>query len=173
MCKNQNQRKDKMRKFRKKYLKPKKPWDKSRIIEEKEIMKKYGLKNKKEIWRAEAYIKKLREIAKKLIVESEEKKREFINRLAEYGFVESNATIDDVFALDKKKILDRRLQTIVYKKGLANTIKQARQFIVHGHVFLKGNKIDVPGYLVKLDEEAFIDILPKIKKILKISIKNK
>ena len=156
-----------MRRFKNKYITPKKPWDKARILEEKEIMKVYGLKNKKEIWKVEAYIKKLREIAKKLIVASPEEQKKFIARLAEYGFISPDATLDDVLALDKRKILDRRLQTVVYKLGLANTIKQARQFIVHGHVMLRGRKINVPSYLVKLNEEKDISLSDKVSKILK------
>ncbi|MEM4647935.1 MAG: 30S ribosomal protein S4 [Candidatus Pacearchaeota archaeon] len=156
-----------MRRFKNTYLSPKKRWDKARIEEEKQLMKEYGLKNKREIYKVYAIIKKIRKIAKKLVIASEEEKREFIKKLSRYGFVNENATLDDVLALDKRKILDRRLQTIVFKKGLANTIKQARQFIVHGHISINGKTVNVPSYLVKLDEENLISLNDKLNKILK------
>ncbi|MEM1577689.1 MAG: 30S ribosomal protein S4 [Candidatus Pacearchaeota archaeon] len=156
-----------MRRFKNTYLTPKKRWDKARIEEEKQLMKEYGLKNKREIYKVYAIIKKIRKIAKKLVIASEEEKREFIKKLSRYGFVNENATLDDVLALDKRKILDRRLQTIVFKKGLANTIKQARQFIVHGHISINGKTVNVPSYLVKLDEENLISLNDKLNKILK------
>lgn len=167
--KRQNQKNVKMRRFKNTYIKPKKRWDKARIEEEKQLMKEYGLKNKREIYKVYAIIKRIRKIAKKLVIANEEKQKEFIKRLAKYGFLNENATLDDVFALDKRKILDRRLQTIVYKKGLANTIKQARQFIVHGHISIKGKVINVPSYLVKIDEENLISLNEKLHKILKQS----
>lgn len=165
--KRKNQRNVKMRRFKNTYLTPKKRWDKARIEEEKQLMKEYGLKNKREIYKVYAIIKKIRKIAKKLVIASEEEKREFIKKLSRYGFVNENATLDDVLALDKRKILDRRLQTIVFKKGLANTIKQARQFIVHGHISINGKTVNVPSYLVKLDEENLISLNDKLNKILK------
>lgn len=156
-----------MRRFKNTYLKPKKRWDKARIEEEKQLMRDYGLKNKREIYKVYMIIKKIRKIAKKLVVASEKEQKEFIKRLAKYGFLSDTATLDDVFALDKRKILDRRLQTIVYKKGLANTIKQARQFIVHGHIRINGKVVNVPSYLVKREEENFITLDDKLHKILK------
>ncbi len=156
-----------MRRFKNKYLPPKKLFDKARIIEEKELMKKYGLKNKREIWKVESFIKKQREIAKKLIIASEEQQKKFIAKLAEYGFLSYNATLDDALALDKRKVIERMLPVVVYKIGLANTVNQARQFVVHGHVFIKGKKVNVPSYLVKLDEEKYITLSDKVSKILK------
>ncbi|MEM2932804.1 MAG: 30S ribosomal protein S4 [Candidatus Pacearchaeota archaeon] len=152
-----------MRKFRNRYIKPKKLWSKARLSEEKEIKKRYGLKNMREIWRAEYKVKKIRQMAKKLITASPEAQKEFISKLASYGFIKNDALIDDVLALDKTKILDRRLQTIVYKLGLANTIKHARQLITHGHVYLSEKRVNTPGYIVKIDEEDKIS-LEKSKK---------
>ncbi len=147
-----------MRRFKNKYVRPKKVWDKARIEEEKQIKTKYGLKNMREIWKAEGMVKRIRKIAKSLITASQEEQKNFILSLAKYGFVSPNASIDDVLALDKTKILDRRLQTVVYKLGLANTPKQSRQFIVHGHVYIKGRRVNVPSYLVKIGEEKDIKV---------------
>ncbi len=58
-----------------------------------------------------------------------------------------------MFSLQVTNFLDRRLQTQVHKQGLANTLKQARQFIVHGHISVGGRKVTVPGYIVSIDEE--------------------
>jgi len=123
------------------------------------------LKSIREIWKAEALIKKIRQIAKGMITSSLEEQKNFISGLAKFGIVGQGASIDDVLALDKKNILDRRIQTVILKLGLANTPKQARQFITHGHVYIKGKKINVPSYLVKIDEENQISI--DIKKALK------
>jgi small subunit ribosomal protein S4 len=54
-------------------------------------------------------------------------------------------------------ILERRLQTQVYRQGLANTIRQARQFITHGHIQVAGQRVTVPSYLVKRGDEMTID----------------
>ncbi len=156
-----------MRRLRKKWKKPKKPWDKARIEEEAKIIKKYGLKNKREIWKAEAKIDKIRQQAKKLITASSEEQQKFINRLVKLGLVQQDAKLDDVLALTKEKLLDRRLQTIVYKLGLANTPKQARQLIVHGHVFIAGRKVNRPSYHVSIDEEKLISVKPEVLEKIK------
>jgi len=154
-----------MRRFKNKAIRPRKVFDKARIAEEKEIKKKYGLKNMREIWIAEAIVKNIRARAKQLITATPEEQRDFILSLARKGFVSENASLDDVLALDKTKILDRRLQTVVYKKGLAKTIKHARQLIVHGHIALNNAKINSPGYLVRIDEENNITLIQKPKPV--------
>ena len=83
-----------------------------------------------------------------------------MQKIRSLGLIGENATIDDVLGLEVRSILDRRLQTIVYKKGLARSIKQARQFITHGHIMVNGKVITSPGYLVKIDEEQFIEFKP-------------
>jgi small subunit ribosomal protein S4 len=156
-----------MRRFKNKYITPKKPFDAARIEEEKELKKEYGLKNKKEIWRVDYIIKKIRKTAKELIRATPEKQKEYIEHLAFRGFVSPDATLDEVLAINRRNILERRLQTIVYRLKLANTIKQARQFIVHGHVKIKDRKVNVPGYLVNVEEEKFVSLDENMKKLLK------
>ncbi|HDH91682.1 MAG TPA: 30S ribosomal protein S4 [Candidatus Aenigmarchaeota archaeon] len=153
-----------MRRFKKKYQKPKKPWEKARIEEEKKLMKEYGLRRKKEIWRAEAILRKYRRMARELNARMDkEKEKILIQKLIRLGILNNGATLDDVLELSVKDILNRRLQTIVYKKGLANTIKQARQLIVHGHVYIKGRKVIWPSYLVPREEEDKIEVKLKVK----------
>jgi len=157
-----------MKRFRKKYKRPRRPWDKKRLEEERNIMIEFGLRRKKELWRAEAELRKYRRMARELNARKDkEKEKILIQKLYRLGLLSSpSATLDDVLSLTVSDLLNRRLQTIVYKKGLANTIKQARQFIVHGHVKVNGRKIVYPSYLVSRDEEDKItcDIKPNLSK---------
>jgi len=148
-----------MRRLKKKYEKPLKRWDKARIEKEKELMKKYGLRRKKEIWRAESIARKYRRLARQLIANPDHKlEREILEKVRRLGFIDAQK-LDDLLNLTAEHILERRLQTIVYKKGLANTIKQARQLIVHGHIAINGRKVTFPSYIVPKDEEDKITLL--------------
>ena len=148
-----------MRRFKKKYKRPKRPWDKQRLAEEREIMKKYGLRRKHELWRMEEILRKYRRLARRLAaVKDKEKEKVLIQKLAKLGLLKPGATLDDVLSLTVEDVLERRLQTIVFKKGFANTIKQARQLIVHGHVYVNGIRTVYPSYLVNKDEENKITV---------------
>ena len=118
-----------MKRKHKVYSRPKRPFDKERIDEEKVIKKEFGLKNKKEIWKAEARIKGIREKAKKLISANQEEQEALFNRLRKIGFAVNS--IGDVLVLEKKDYLNRRLQTVLVHKKLATTSKSARQLITH------------------------------------------
>ncbi|MCZ7361786.1 MAG: 30S ribosomal protein S4, partial [Candidatus Methanoperedens sp.] len=129
-------------------------------------VKKYGLRNKKEVWKAHSGLKKYRELARKLLAESTKGNLagslktdadNILNRMKRYGLLKTDAVLDDILSLDVSIFLDRRLQTQVHKQGFANTMKQARQFIVHGHISLDGRKVTVPGYIVSKDEEQKLD----------------
>lgn len=150
----------------KKYNRPKKLYDKAIIKEENNLITKYGLKNRREVWRADYAIGRIRRIAKTLIAADEDKKNEFIERQKNKGF--NVETIADVLALSKEDYLKRRLQSIVVTKKFATTHKQARQFITHKHVLLNGKYIDAPSHLTTLKEESSINIdlkLPEKKQI--------
>ncbi len=149
-------------KNRKSYETPKHPWQATRMAAEVELVKRYGLRNKKEVWKAHSGLKKYRELARKLLAESAKGKLagslktdadNILNRMKRYGLLKSEAVLDDILSLDVTTFLERRLQTQVHKQGLANTTKQARQFIVHGHISVGGRKVTVPGYIVSKDEE--------------------
>ncbi len=152
------------RKTRKKYSKPRHPWQKIRIEKDKLVSKKYGLKNKQEIWKAASELKRYTSQAKRLIglknEQVEKEKKQLLQRLHKYGLVGAEAKIEDVLSLNIEHILDRRLQTVVYKRGLARSAKQARQFIVHGHVTLEGKRIAVPSYIVTNKDMESISIDP-------------
>ncbi|MCK5474418.1 MAG: 30S ribosomal protein S4 [Candidatus Aenigmarchaeota archaeon] len=145
------------KKSKKAYARPNRPWDKDRIEQEKELMKKYGLRRKKEIWKAETILSDYRRRARELIANHDDTKAGILlNKLFSIGLLEKNATLDDVLDLKAEQFLERRLQTIAVKKELANTPTQARQFIVHGHISVNNQKITTPSYVVKIDEEKDI-----------------
>ena len=151
-----------MQKKHKTYSRPKRPFDKSRIDEEAGIVKEFGLKNKKELWKADAKIKTMREKAKKLISAKPEEQNALFERLNKIGM--NVNSISDVLSLTKKDFLARRLQTIVLKNKLATTTKSARQMITHKKIYVNDSIIDVPSYVVPINLENKI----KIKKMIKI-----
>jgi|TARA_B100001971_G_C18081148_1_gene478381 small subunit ribosomal protein S4 len=145
-----------MKKQSKKYSKPRRPFDKTRIEEENVLKEKYGLKNKREIWKADAAIGRIRNLAKQLITKSDEEKQAFVDSLQKKGFqVES---IAEALALDKENWLKRRLQTIVFAKKLTTTPKQSRQFVAHKHVSIGNQIVNIPSYQVSLEEEALVKL---------------
>lgn len=147
-------------KQKRKYQRPSHPWQKARIEEESALVRGYGLKNKREIWKARALIRKARQQARRLfILESEQgirEKTELLSRLSSYGILSDKAGLDDVLALKVSDILERRLQTLVLKKEISRSYKQARQFITHGHIAIEGQRVTSPGKLVTKEEEKKI-----------------
>lgn len=141
-----------IKKIRKKYEVPFKHWDLQRMLEEVELTTKFGLKNKREVWKARSRLKQVRTAARNLFTKTgtvaEREKKELIEKLYRIGMLEQNATLDDVLGLTVENILERRLQTIALRKGMAITPKQARQFITHGHIAINGSKVFTPGYIV-------------------------
>jgi small subunit ribosomal protein S4 len=151
----------KVRKLRKNYVFHKQRWNKKTIEDEKELVKNYALKNKKEIRRVEFLIKKFKKRAKLLnkTLESKTSKeaKDFLNKLKHMGVIEKDVEVlDIVLDLQTKDILERRLSNIVYKKKLSRTSRQARQFITHCHVKVNDRVITSPSYLVSVDEEEQI-----------------
>jgi small subunit ribosomal protein S4 len=155
-----------MKRKRKGYSKPKRPFDKPRIEEEAEIKKRYGLKNKKEIWRAEAKISSMRGKAKKLISASPKEQEALFEGLRKIGLKVNS--ISEALSLDKNDYLERRLQTVVVKKKLATTLKMARQLITHKKILVDGKALNSPSYIVPIKMEEKITLKkPKEKKIEK------
>ncbi len=148
------------RRQRKKYSTPSHPWQKERIKEEKSIIKKYGLKNKKELWKMESKLKKFTTQAKRLITEkgeqAEREKEQLLSKISALGLVPEKFDLTAVLGITLKDIMNRRLQTLVYKKNLAKSLKQARQFIAHNHITVKGRKVTSPSYLVTKDGEEAV-----------------
>ena len=148
-----------MKRKHKKYSRPKRPFDKERLEDEARLKEEFGLKNKKEIWRAEARIKSIREKAKKLISSRVDEQKALFDRLKKIG-LEVNS-IADVLSLDKKDYMIRRLQTILVKKKLAQNIKSSRQLIVHKKVKVNGNVVNSPSYIVPINFEDKISLKKK------------
>jgi small subunit ribosomal protein S4 len=148
---------------RKIYEKPSHPWQADRIKQENELIKKYGLKNKREIWKAHTRLRKYRRQARELLAkvqtgETQIKKEsaQLLMHLNRVSILPANATLDDVLALDIESILGRRLQTLTYLKGFSSTPKQARQLITHGHILVGDHKVTIPGYIITKEEEGEI-----------------
>lgn len=139
----------------KKYSRPKKIFDKTIILEENNLIKKYGLKNRREVWKASFAVERIRNIAKTLITASEEEKAEFVERQRKKGFQVN--TIQDVLALSKEDYLKRRLQSIVFLKKIVRTPKHARQIITHKHVKINNKIINSPSHLTTVEEEATLE----------------
>ncbi len=152
------------RRTRKKFEGPSHPWQRERIEVEKELLKEYGLVNKSEVWKSNSKLKNFSGQAKRLIAtrgsQSELEAKQLITKLSSLGLVSSTAPLGEVLGLDVKKLLNRRLQTLLVRNNLARTPKQARQFITHGHVSVSGKKITSPSHLVRVKDEhtiAFVE----------------
>ena len=154
-----------MKRKHKQYSRPKRPFDKARIDEEGIIKKKYGLKNKREIWKADAKVRIMRQKAKKLIKATPEEQKALFARLQKIGL--NVSSISDVLGLDKTNYLDGRLQTIVVKKKIATTAKTSRQMIAHRRILVNGAVVDSPSYIVPVSSEEKIELKKKIKVVAK------
>lgn len=153
------------KKQRKKYHPPRHPWQGARIDEENQISREYGLKNKKEIYKMSSILSNFTAQAKRISgkpsEQSEKEKALLLKRIYSLGLIAQNAQLEDVLALTLNSILDRRLQTFVHKKALAKSMKQAKQFITHGHILVGDKKISAPSYLVLREEEGRISFSTK------------
>ena len=153
------------KKKRRQYSRPRKSYQNERIAKEKDAKTLYGLKNKREYYRAESLVRTKRATARSLLAldlaQRLIREKELLDSLKRQGILNGSPNLEDVLLLKPDALLERRLQTIVWRKGLANTVKQARQFIVHGHIAINGSKVDRPSYLVGADEESHIAFYKK------------
>ncbi len=142
---------------RRKFDTPRFPWRKDILDEELKMLGTYGLRNKHELWRHETQLSKFRGIARSLIGRSAEERmkmeNELLTKLKKLGVLQDTAVLDDVLDLSLEDLLERRLQTLVFRKTLSKTVHQARQLVTHGHVTLNNRRVTVPGYLVSREEE--------------------
>lgn len=157
-------------KKRKSYDTPNHPWQAARMASELELVKKYGLRNKKELWKAHSILRRYRADARRLLAESAEAELsghakteadQILSKLIRYSILKQDSNVDDILALTTEAVLERRLQTVVHRLGLARTPKQARQFITHGHIAIEGKKVTVPGMLISKADEMKIDYYEK------------
>lgn len=146
------------KKQRKKYETPRHPWRRDQLDVELRLMGEYGLRNKRELWRYKTMLSEMRGIARSLLAKSgserEKSERDFLARLRRMGLAGETTSVDDTLDLDIRSLLERRLQTVVFRGGLAGSPSQARQLISHGHIAVGDHVVSVPGYLVnKADDE--------------------
>lgn len=149
------------KRLRKTYEKPMRLWNKERIEREGKLREEYGLKNSREVWKAQTILRKIRREARRLLsnkgAKVEERVQTLIKRVSAFLIRKPDITLDDILSLEVRDVLERRLQTIIIKKSYAKTPKQSRQFITHGHISIDGNRVDVPSYLVRFSEEPKIN----------------
>lgn len=154
-----------IRRHRKKIVTPGHPYDSERLINELVFVGEYGLRNKKELWKARTILSTARAQARKLLAQPaeirEQREKELLSRLTRLGLLPPGADLDTVLALDVRSVLNRRLQTIVFNKGLARSPYQARQFVVHRHIALNGRVVTSPGRLITVEEEDLISYAPR------------
>ena len=141
------------------YVRPRKLYIKSRISEENKLLEKYGLKNKREVWKTLAKINYFRSRAKDLAKAPQEEQQVLFKKLSHLGL--KTQSIAEVLALKIEDLLERRLPTVVFKNKLATTPQQGRQMVVHKKVLINGKVINIPSYIVSLDEESTITIKQK------------
>ncbi|ELY95077.1 30S ribosomal protein S4P [Natrialba hulunbeirensis JCM 10989] len=146
----------------KQYETPNHPYQGERISTEHSLLDRYGLSNKEELWRAQSQLRSYRREARDLLGQPQDdevvqrRSEEFLGRLKRVGILDEADELGDILSLEVEDVLERRLQTVVYRKGLANTPQQARQFIIHGHVVVGEQRHRVPSYVVDVDEEDLV-----------------
>lgn len=138
------------------YETPNHPWQGERIAQESDLTGRYGLKNKEELWRAQSRLREIRREARRLLGEAQgdsdlaaQLGEEFLARLRRLGILSESDDISQVLSLDVSNMLERRFQTVAYRQGLANSPKQARQFISHGHIVVEGGRVTRPSAKVE------------------------
>lgn len=161
------------KKPKKKWEGPSHPWRKDVLEEELVLMGRYGLRNKRELWIAKTILRRIRASTRKLLALPQEERarkgKALIRRLVRAGLLPSEeSSLDDVLGLTVEDVLERRLQTIVYRMGLASSLYHARQLIVHGHIAINGRRVRSPGHLVLKDEEdkiGYYSLSPYVKRV--------
>jgi len=140
---------------------PKRPYDTNALMEELRVIGAYGLRNKRELWKAHTELSVLRGRARDLLSldpeERERRERALIDKLALRGLVMENGRLEDVLTLSVEDLLERRLQTYIFRRGMASSFFQARQLITHGHIAIGDRKVTSPSYQVKITDEETLD----------------
>jgi len=148
-----------VKKLQKQYETPNEGWDEERIKEEHNLIEEYGLKNKREVYKAQSQLRSIRREARKLnAAEDEEQKEDLVNKTQRLGLTKSSAALEDILTLRVEDFLNRRLQTAVNRRGYSDTIREARQLVSHGHVYVDGQKVTIPSYLLTTTEEKNIEV---------------
>ncbi|MHB2037440.1 MAG: 30S ribosomal protein S4 [Nitrososphaerales archaeon] len=147
------------KKLKKMFTSPRNPWLSDQLSQELFLLGTYGLRNKRELWRAQTRLSNFRKQARQLLAASSDvrgrEEPKLLGHLNRLGLIQGmQNTLDDVLSLTIENLLERRLQTLVWKRGLAKSPYQARQMITHGHVALNQRRITIPSYIVSPSEEG-------------------
>ena len=147
------------------WQKPKRPLNYDLIMDELKTLGTFGLKTKRELWKTQTELSRVRLQARSLLAlrqdERERKEPILMQSLSKIGLVNEDSTLDDVLNLQVTDLLSRRLQTIAQKKLYFKTPYQARQAIVHGHIMIGDSVVTIPSYVVKTEEEAKVHLIPE------------
>jgi small subunit ribosomal protein S4 len=151
------------KKARKKYSRPRSPWRADQLAQELYLLGTFGLRNKRELWKAETQLSNVRKQARTLLAATQavrlREEKKLLDSLRRKGLVGGDATLDDILSLTVEDMLSRRLQTMVFKKGVALSPLHARQLVVHGHIMVMDRVITVPGYQVGNEEEGNVRLI--------------
>ncbi|MFW9918412.1 MAG: 30S ribosomal protein S4 [Candidatus Thorarchaeota archaeon] len=149
------------RRQKKKYVTPKRPFDTERFEQELEMIGSFGLRNKRELWKHRTELSRYRRTARNLLAlpasERKQMESELVNKLARIGILRAEPVLDSVLDLTLENVLDRRLQTIIFRKGYACSMYHARQLVTHGHISLDGVRVNTPGRMITVEEEERLE----------------
>jgi small subunit ribosomal protein S4 len=151
------------KKARKQYSRPRSPWRADQLAQELYLLGTFGLRNKRELWKAQTQLSSVRKQARTLLAATEavrlREEKKLLDSLKRRGLIGEEATLDDILSLTVEDVLARRLQSMVFKKGMALSPLHSRQLVVHGHILVGGRVITVPGYEVGGREEGGITLM--------------
>ncbi len=155
------------KKARKQYSRPRSPWRADQLAQELYTLGTFGLRNKRELWKAQTNLSSVRKQARTLLAATEavrlREEKKLLDSLTRRGLVKEGAILDDILSLTVEDVLARRLQSMVFKKGMAVSPLHARQLITHGHVVVGDRRITVPGYMVGSSEEGGVKVVGSTK----------
>lgn len=151
------------KKARKQYSRPRSPWRADQLAQELYLLGTFGLRNKRELWKAQTQLSSVRKQARTLLAATEavrvREEKKLLDSLRRRGLIGEGASLDGILSLTVEDVLARRLQSMVFKKGMALSPLHSRQLIVHGHVIVGERVITVPGYEVGGQEEGTVKLI--------------